>query len=120
MCARGGGIHRSPAIVRQCSSPSASHLARDFSSGSNPVPAVVATGGSNAPASASTPAFPGDPTGTNAVNAKLAMAVYLVNTREPEKAESLLISLLAANMPDSVQRTAMLQLGIAVQEESDF
>jgi len=61
-----------------------------------------------------------DQTGTNGFNASLAMARYLENSRQPEKAEPVLVGLLAENVPDSIQKTALLELGAAVRQENDL
>jgi tetratricopeptide (TPR) repeat protein len=58
--------------------------------------------------------------GTNGFNVKLAMARYLETMRQPEKAEPILVSLLAENVPDSVQKSALLELGAVVREENDL
>jgi tetratricopeptide (TPR) repeat protein len=48
------------------------------------------------------------------------MASYYINIRQPENAEPLLVGLLAGNIPDSVQKTAMLKLGEVVRAENDL
>jgi tetratricopeptide (TPR) repeat protein len=60
------------------------------------------------------------PAGTNDFNTRLAMARYLENTRQPEKAEPILVGLLAENVPDSIQKTALFELGAVVREENDL
>lgn len=60
------------------------------------------------------------PAGTNDFNTRLAMARYLENTRQPEKAEPILVGLLAENVPDSMQKTALFELGAVVREENDL
>jgi tetratricopeptide (TPR) repeat protein len=73
-------------------------------------PAIVST-----PATATVTSSVAD---TNAQN--LASATYLVNIRQPEKAESLLVGLLAGNIPESVQKSALLELALAVRDENDL
>jgi tetratricopeptide (TPR) repeat protein len=58
--------------------------------------------------------------GTNRFTTDLAMARYFRKTEEPDKAESILISLLGGDVPEPVQRTALLELGIVVRAENDL
>jgi tetratricopeptide (TPR) repeat protein len=58
--------------------------------------------------------------GTNTYKEDLAMASYYKKTSEPEKAEPILINLLADNVPDRVQKLALLQLGAVVRDENDL
>jgi tetratricopeptide (TPR) repeat protein len=51
---------------------------------------------------------------------RLADARNLVNTRQFSLAESTLIGLLAADVPDEIRQNAMLNLGALVQEENDL
>src|SRR5665213_2021044 len=67
----------------------------------------------NLPATASTAA-------TNDFKASLAMAHYFEALRQPEKAEPILIGLLAGNIPDSIHKTALLELGATVRAENDL
>ena len=62
----------------------------------------------------------GESTATNSYDSALAMASYYINIRQPENAEPLLVGLLAGNIPDSVQKTAMLKLGEVVRAENDL
>jgi tetratricopeptide (TPR) repeat protein len=61
-----------------------------------------------------------NPSGTNRLSSDLAMARYYRKTEQPDKAEALLIGLLAADVPESIQRTALLELGMVVQSENDL
>ncbi|HEY1719411.1 MAG TPA: tetratricopeptide repeat protein [Verrucomicrobiae bacterium] len=65
-------------------------------------------------------AVSGEQTGTNNFNASLAMARYFENARQPEKAEPILVGLLAENVPDSIQKSALLELGATVRGENDL
>ncbi len=58
--------------------------------------------------------------GTNGINPELAMAVYFATTRQPEKAEPLLVGLLAGNIPEATQKAALLELGAVVRAENDL
>ena len=58
--------------------------------------------------------------GTNDFSADLAMAGYYKKTMQPEKAEPILIDLLAENVPEQVQKKALLELGTVVQAENDL
>jgi tetratricopeptide (TPR) repeat protein len=59
-------------------------------------------------------------TGTNEFAAKLATARLLVKSRQSEKAEALFVELLAANVPEPVQKAALLGLGAVVRDENDL
>jgi tetratricopeptide (TPR) repeat protein len=77
---------------------------------------------SNAPAAdngAITPAGTSD-AGTNDFTAQLQMAIYYKKTMQPELAESNLVSLLAGNVPESIQKTALLELAATVRDENDL
>jgi tetratricopeptide (TPR) repeat protein len=56
--------------------------------------------------------------GTN-YNDLLVMAGYYKRTMQPQEAEPLLIGLLAHNVPDNIQRTALFELGGVVRDEND-
>ncbi len=58
--------------------------------------------------------------GTNHFSARLVMARFLENSRQPEKAEPLLVDLLAENVPEPVQKSALLELGAVVRQENDL
>lgn len=60
------------------------------------------------------------PSGTNRFSTDLAMARYFGKTEQPDKAEAILIGLLGGDVPVSVQRTALLQLGKVVRSENDL
>lgn len=51
---------------------------------------------------------------------RLAMAKYLDTTRQPDKAEPILLSLLAPNVPDSIQKAALFEMAVAAQAENDL
>ena len=48
------------------------------------------------------------------------MATYFTNTRQPEKAEPLLVGLLAGNMPEPIQKSALFELGTVAHNENDL
>ncbi|HEY5234494.1 MAG TPA: tetratricopeptide repeat protein [Verrucomicrobiae bacterium] len=77
---------------------------------------VPPSAGTNPPSAASL----NEQKGTNGFNASLVMARYLENARQPEKAEPILVGLLAENVPDSIQKSALLELGATVREENDL
>jgi tetratricopeptide (TPR) repeat protein len=58
--------------------------------------------------------------GTNRFTADLAMARYFKKTEQPDKAEALLVGLLGGDVPDAVQKSALLELGIVVRAENDL
>ncbi len=60
------------------------------------------------------------PDGTNTVASDLAMAAYYKRTSQPEKAEPILVGLLASNYPDSVQKAALMALADVVRGENDL
>jgi tetratricopeptide (TPR) repeat protein len=53
-------------------------------------------------------------------NTRLASARYLEKTSQPDKAEPILISLLANTVPDSIQQSAFFELGAVVRMENDL
>jgi tetratricopeptide (TPR) repeat protein len=57
---------------------------------------------------------------TNSFSAQLMMAQYYKKTMQPEKAESILVGLLAGNVPEAMQKTALLELGAVVRDENDL
>ena len=57
---------------------------------------------------------------TNTVSGRLALAHYLNTMRQPEKAEPLLIGLLADDNPASIQKSALLELAVSAQTENDL
>jgi tetratricopeptide (TPR) repeat protein len=59
-------------------------------------------------------------TGTNQFNAALATVRYLEKTRQPEKAEPMLVGLLAKDVSDPIQKSALLELGSVVRQENDL
>jgi TolA-binding protein len=58
--------------------------------------------------------------GTNDFASQLAMAGYYQKTAQPEKAEPILIGLLAGNVPETIQKAAMMELGSVVRDENDL
>lgn len=58
--------------------------------------------------------------GTNSFGAELAMAGYYAKTMLPEKAETILVGLLAGNVPEEIQKEALLELGAVVRDENDL
>jgi tetratricopeptide (TPR) repeat protein len=58
--------------------------------------------------------------GTNDFNASLAMARLYENSRQPERAEPILVGLLAGNVPEATQKSALLELGEVVRQENDL
>jgi tetratricopeptide (TPR) repeat protein len=59
-------------------------------------------------------------TGTNNFTDRLASARFLDNSRQPERAEPILVGLLAGNVPESIQKSALLEMGEAVRQENDL
>lgn len=57
---------------------------------------------------------------TNDYNAELVMAEYYKKTLQPEKAEPVLIDLLAGNVPEPIQKAALMELGAVVRDENDL
>ncbi len=57
-------------------------------------------------------------TGTNRFSPDLAMARYYVKSEEPGNAESILKGLLADDVPEAVQKDALLQLAEVAREEN--
>jgi tetratricopeptide (TPR) repeat protein len=91
------------------------NIVQDFnsfsnSSSANPNPVVEDANSSATTISAET-------TGTNAT---LVMATYFATSRQPEKAEPLLVGLLAGNIPETTQKAALLELGSVVRDENDL
>jgi tetratricopeptide (TPR) repeat protein len=61
-----------------------------------------------------------EPVGMNNFKTSLAMAHYLQAMRQPEKAEPILVGLLAKDVPDSIHKSALLELGAVVRDENDL
>jgi tetratricopeptide (TPR) repeat protein len=57
--------------------------------------------------------------GTNYADV-LVMAGYYKRTMQPQEAEPLLIGLLAQNVPENIQRSALFELGGVVRDENDL
>jgi tetratricopeptide (TPR) repeat protein len=57
---------------------------------------------------------------TNSFKSELAMAGYYGKMSMPEKAEPILIGLLAGDIPEGVQKAALLELGSVVWNENDL
>jgi len=53
-------------------------------------------------------------------NTRLAAARYLQKTGQPDQAEPILIGLLPENVPDSIKRSALFDLGAAVRMENNL
>jgi tetratricopeptide (TPR) repeat protein len=53
-------------------------------------------------------------------NTQLAAARYFEKTSQPDKAEPILISLLADTVPDSIRQPALFELGAVVRMENDL
>ncbi len=101
------------------------NIIQDFNAPTNPpvVTAVAATSppGTNYQLTNSSPAaVSGGSVDTNTANVRLAMATYFATMVQPEKAEPILVSLLAVNMPESIQKAALLELGTVVSDENDL
>ncbi len=58
--------------------------------------------------------------GTNDYSTKLAMARYFRKTMQPGEAEGILVSMLASDVPEKVQKEALLELGGVVRDENDL
>jgi tetratricopeptide (TPR) repeat protein len=65
-------------------------------------------------------AVPGNVTLVETFNTQLAAARYFEKTSQPEKAEPILISLLAETVPDSICQAAFFDLGEVVRQENDL
>ena len=97
------------------------NIVEDFNIPSNPPPVsssaatTVQPGNNPSPATAS-----GGSIDTNSASARLAMAMYFANMVQPEKAEPILVSLLAGNMPESIQKSALFELATVVADENDL
>lgn len=76
----------------------------------------------NAPMADAPEVNPGETSasGTNDYNAQLQMAIYYKKTMQPEMAESNLVHLLAGNVPEAMQKAALLELGAVVRDENDL
>lgn len=57
--------------------------------------------------------------GTNYIRS-LALADYYKRTSQPEDAEPILVALLAGNVPEQIQKKALLELGAVVRDENDL
>ncbi len=57
---------------------------------------------------------------SNVANAKLQLAIYCANSEEPDKAETMFVDLLAANIPEPIQKEALYQLAGVVANENDL
>ena len=57
--------------------------------------------------------------GTN-FSQNLAIADYYKKTRQPEKAEPILVALLAGNVPEQIQKRALFEMGAVVRDENDL
>ena len=97
------------------------NIVQDFNLPSNSPPAspsVAATNQTgNNPTTGSAPSGSID---TNSAAARLAMATYFASMVQPEKAEPILVSLLAGNMPESIQKSALFELATVVADENDL
>jgi len=60
------------------------------------------------------------PAGTNSFATGLAMAAYYKKTMQPEKAEPILIKLLGGDVPEAIQKQALLDLASVVRDENDL
>ena len=69
---------------------------------------------------ASAPPISWSSAGTNSATATLAMATYYGSMRQPEKAEPMLVTLLAGNIPETIQKSALFELGTVVRAENDL
>ncbi|HEX3624889.1 MAG TPA: tetratricopeptide repeat protein [Verrucomicrobiae bacterium] len=58
--------------------------------------------------------------GTNLISSDLALAGYYRKTQQLDKAEAILVGLLGGDVPESVQRTALLELASVVRAENDL
>jgi tetratricopeptide (TPR) repeat protein len=74
----------------------------------------------SADANASSATVSNESSETNNFNTRLAMARFFESSRQPEKAEPILIGLLAGDVADSIQKSALLELGTAVRDENDL
>jgi len=105
-----------PAVsVSADDSAASSSIAKDFAAAGTSTKPPAASADTNA-----APELSGNATGTNIVNTNLAMADYFINVRQPEKAEPLLVALLAGNIPESLQKIALFKLATTVRDENDL
>jgi len=110
-----------PASVSVSNAP-ATVLSSIIIQDSNTIPVVYNTenfaglSGSNLFANANLTNF----AGTNGFAAKLATARLLQKSRQFGKAEALFVGLLAADVPEPVQKAALLELGAVVRDENDL
>jgi tetratricopeptide (TPR) repeat protein len=99
--------------------PATGVLSQGDFGGSNVVQSNVVT--SNDPVQQTISASSGtNQFGTNQFNAALATVRYLEKTRQPEKAEPMLVGLLAKDVSDPIQKSALLELGSVVRRENDL
>jgi tetratricopeptide (TPR) repeat protein len=92
-----------------------------FNLPSNSPPAGSSAATTNQPDSNPSPGTAsGGSVDTNSASARLAMAMYFASMVQPEKAEPILVSLLAGNMPESIQKSALYELATVVADENDL
>lgn len=101
------------------------NIAQDFNPAistaiSNPPATNPAAAAASPETNSSAPPISAESAETNSASATLAMATYFTNTRQPEKAEPLLVGLLAGNMPEPIQKSALFELGTVAHNENDL
>jgi tetratricopeptide (TPR) repeat protein len=100
------------------------NIVEDFNLPSNPPPTSSSAAPTNQSGSNPSPGTDSGGSGgsidTNSASARLAMATYFASMVQPEKAEPILVSLLAGNMPESIQKSALFELATVVAEENDL
>ena len=97
-------------------------------SGLTPPPAVAADSNSlrsdfistNLPPEVPVVSWDTNSTTTNGYQANLAMASYYRKTKEPQLSEPILIGLLNEDVPETIQKSALLELGAVVRDENDL
>ncbi len=104
--------------------PTDTNIVQDFiSTASNALAATLPSASSASlpeETSAPVPQISWNSAGTNSASATLAMATYFGNIRQPEKAEPMLVGLLAGNIPEAIQKSALFELGAVVRAENDL
>jgi tetratricopeptide (TPR) repeat protein len=123
-----GGVDRSAQSAMNPSDLAANALSSSNFPDINPAPGNTNTiniAGMDSPASATNadsvlPTTSDAVTGTNGLNAKLAMAHFFERTQQPQKAEMILLELLATNYPAAIQKSALIELGTVAQDENDL
>ena len=101
--------------------PVDTNIVQDFNTTSNqPAAYTMMTTAASENTNPPPATIPGSAVDTNSANASLAMATYFATMRQPEKAEPLLVGLLAGNNPEAIQKSALFELGNVARDENDL